>query len=91
MPRIYTALIVDDERLARESIIAMLSEFNNIQVVGEASSLASTLKAVEELHPDVIFLDIQMPGGSAFELLEKVRNKSKIIFVTAYDEYGLKN
>jgi two-component system LytT family response regulator len=88
MPKTYTALIVDDERLARESIIAMLSEFNNIQVVGEASSLASTVQAVEELHPDVIFLDIQIPGGSAFELLEKVQNKSKIIFVTAYNEYA---
>lgn len=79
---------MDDERLARESIISMLAEFNNIKVVGEASCLASAAKAVDELHPDVIFLDIQMPGGSVFDLLEKVRNRSKIIFVTAYDEYA---
>jgi two-component system LytT family response regulator len=84
----YTALVVDDERLARENIISMLSEFKNIKVVGEASNLSSAVQAVEELSPDVIFLDIQMPGGSGFELLEKVKYKSKIIFVTAYSEHA---
>lgn len=79
---------MDDERLARENIISMLSEFNNVEVIGEADSLAAASKAVKDLHPDVIFLDIQMPGGTAFELLDKLPNKSRIIFVTAYDEYA---
>ncbi|MFC1724531.1 LytR/AlgR family response regulator transcription factor [candidate division KSB1 bacterium] len=90
MQKTYNALIVDDERLARKELISMLQEFRNIKIVGEADSVSSAVKAVKKLDPDVIFLDIQMPGGSGFDLLDKFEIKSKIIFVTAYDEFAIR-
>ena len=90
MPKEYNALIVDDERLARKELVSMLQEFNNIKIVGEADSVSTAVKAVEKFDPDIIFLDIQMPGGSGFDLLDKTDIKSKIIFVTAYDEFAIR-
>jgi len=90
MKKSYKALIVDDERLARIDLIDILTEFENVKVIGEADSVPSATKAIKELKPDVIFLDIQMPGESGFDLLEQVNIESKIIFVTAYDEYAIR-
>jgi two-component system LytT family response regulator len=90
MKNIYNALIVDDERLARQDLKDLLKECENIRIVGEADSVNTAVKAIEELNPDVIFLDIQMPGESGFELLEKTPVTSRIIFVTAYDEYAIR-
>jgi len=90
MDKKYKALIVDDERLARKDIVDLLSSYENVEVVGEADSVSSAVKAIKNLQPDVIFLDIQMPGESGFDLLEKVNIESKIIFVTAYDEYAIR-
>ncbi len=90
MKNLYNALIVDDERLARQDLKDLLKECENIRVVGEADSVATAAKAIEELLPDVIFLDIQMPGESGFELLEKTQITARIIFVTAYDEYAIR-
>lgn len=90
MPKKYKTLIVDDERLARKELISLLREFENIKIVGEADSVSTASKAVKELEPDVIFLDIQMPGGSGFDLLEKTDIQSKIVFVTAYDEFAIR-
>ena len=90
MQKTYSALIVDDERLARKELISMLQEFKNIEIIGEADSVSSAAKTVSELNPDVIFLDIQMPGGSGFELLDRIDIRSKVIFVTAFDEFAIR-
>ncbi len=90
MNKVYKALIVDDERLARKDLKDLLSEIRDIEVVGEADSVTTAIKAIQELKPDVIFLDIQMPGESGFDLLEKIKLEAKLIFVTAYDEYAIR-
>lgn len=86
----YKALVVDDERLARKGLISMLAEFPQLESVGEAEDVPSAIKAIEELQPDIVFLDIQMPGQSGFDLIEQIDFSGKIIFVTAYDEYALR-
>jgi two-component system LytT family response regulator len=86
----YNVLVVDDERLARKDLIAQLGAYDNIRVVGEADDVPSAAKAIERLSPDVIFLDIQMPGQSGFDLLEKADVEAQVIFVTAYDEYAIR-
>lgn len=86
----YKALVVDDERLARKDLSNMLSELDGVQVIGEAEDVPSALKAIEELKPDIVFLDIQMPGQTGFDLVEQVDFPGKIIFVTAYDEFALR-
>ncbi len=84
------ALVVDDERLARKDLSSMLARIPNVQVVGEAEDVPSAIKAIETLDPDVVFLDIQMPGQTGFDLIEQVSFEGKIIFVTAYDAYALR-
>jgi len=84
------AVIVDDERLARKELTSMLSEFENVEIIGEADSVVSATELIKSTSPDVIFLDIQMPGESGFELANRTDLDSKIIFVTAYDEYALR-
>jgi two-component system LytT family response regulator len=90
MKKPYNALVIDDERLARKDLISLLGAHDNITVVGEADDVPSAVKAIERLSPDVIFLDIQMPGESGFDLLEKTEVEARIIFVTAYDEYAIR-
>jgi two-component system LytT family response regulator len=65
----------------------MLSQYADINVVGEAANLNEAVQAVKELKPDLVFLDIQMPGGSGFDFLEQVEVNFKIIFVTAYTQH----
>ncbi len=84
------ALIVDDEPLARKDLISILSEFNQIQIIGEADSIAAAREQIINHAPDLIFLDIQMPGESGFDLLEFITPNTEIIFVTAYDEYAFR-
>lgn len=88
--KIWKTIIVDDERLARAKLRSMLSDFSNIQVVGEADSVAAAIKAIEKTNPDIIFLDIQMPHSTGFDLLEQIEINAKIIFVTAFDEYAIR-
>jgi len=90
MKRPLSALIVDDERLARKDLISLLKAHDQVAVVGEADDVPSAVRAIEKLNPDVIFLDIQMPGDSGFDLLERVDVEARIIFVTAYDEYAIR-
>lgn len=90
MKKRLNALIVDDEKLAREELINLLSVYDTINVVGEAANAKAALKQIEELHPDVIFLDIQMPGETGLVFAEKVPSEIKIVFVTAYDEYAIR-
>ena len=84
------ALIVDDERLARKDLISLLSEFNNISVVKEVDNITSAKNAIEKYKPDVVFLDIQMPGESGFDLISQINTNAKIIFVTAFDEFAIR-
>jgi two-component system LytT family response regulator len=90
MKRKYKAIIVDDERLARKDLLSLLAAYPSIEVVGEADGVSSAVKLINEKEPDIIFLDIQMPGESGFELLEKVDLKAHVIFVTAFDEYAIR-
>jgi two-component system LytT family response regulator len=84
------ALIVDDERLARVELKRLLTPFKEISLVGEAVNAEDALNKITELSPDIIFLDIQMPGKNGFEMLEELDSVPTVIFTTAYDEYALK-
>lgn len=83
-------LVVDDSRLARNELKRLLKEFDNVQVVGEAANVDEAKEKIAELKPDLIFLDIQMPGKSGFDLLEELEVVPEVIFSTAYDEHALK-
>jgi two-component system, LytTR family, response regulator len=83
-------LIIDDERLARKELIQLLSKYPEIQIEGECSNGEEALQMIEQLQPDLIFLDVQMPGMTGFELIEKLESVPHVIFVTAYDDYALK-
>ncbi len=84
------SIIVDDEWLVREELKAMLVHYPEIKVTGEAANVPQAVELVKECKPDVIFLDIQMPGATGFDLLERIDVDSKIIFITAYDQYAIK-
>jgi two-component system, LytTR family, response regulator len=84
------ALIIDDERIARQELKRLLSAHPEIEIVGEANTGEQALELIAQLSPDVIFLDVQMPGMSGFELLEQLDDVPQVIFTTAYDEYALK-
>jgi two-component system LytT family response regulator len=84
------ALIVDDERLARKELNTLLQEYDNIEIIGEAANVDEAYEMINELSPDLLFLDIQMPGKTGFELLEMLDEVPKVIFTTAYDEFALK-
>jgi two-component system LytT family response regulator len=90
MKRALRAVIVDDERLARKDLRSLLTEHPDVEVIGEADSVASAATLLQEQDPDLLFLDIQMPGESGFDLLEKHDVRAKVIFVTAFDEYAIR-
>lgn len=83
------AIIVEDEKLARDLVKNYLSSQENIELIGEFSDGFSGLKAINELKPDIVFLDVQMPKLTGLELLELVEGSPHIIFTTAYDEYAI--
>lgn len=84
------ALIIDDERLARTELRNLLSDFPEIEVVGEAVNAKDGQEKIESLNPDLLFLDIQMPDMTGFELLSGLEKSPRVIFTTAYDEYAIK-
>jgi len=84
------AIVIDDERLARKELITLLNQLESVEVVGEAVNVDDAKEKIEQLNPDVIFLDIQMPEKTGFDLLEELDNVPHVIFTTAYDEYALK-
>lgn len=84
------ALIVDDERLARKELMKLLEDHPSIEVVGEAANADEAIAMVNELNPDLLFLDIQMPGKTGFQLLEELDAVPLVVFTTAYDEFALK-
>ena len=83
-------LIIDDERLARKELITLLAAYEYVNIIGECHNAENAKKKIESLKPDLIFLDIQMPGKNGFELLEDLDYVPKVVFTTAYDEYALK-
>lgn len=87
MPKV---LIIDDERLARSELKRLLNDFPDVEVIGEAANAKEGIEKIESLNPDLIFLDIQMPGQTGFEMLTQLDRAPHVIFVTAYDEYALK-
>ena len=84
------AILVDDERLARAELTRLLDKFPEIEIIAEASNGEEAIQLIEENKPDLVFLDIQMPGMTGFEVLEHLHIVPNVIFVTAYDEYALK-
>lgn len=84
------ALIVDDERLARKELMKLLEDHSSIEVIGEAQNADEAFEMIETLNPDLLFLDIQMPGKTGFQLLEMLDSVPLVVFTTAYDEYALK-
>jgi two-component system, LytTR family, response regulator len=84
------ALIIDDERLARSALRRLLSAHPEVKVIGEAANPAEAIRAIQQTSPDVLFLDVEMPGGSGFDLLEKLEDVPAVIFTTAYDEYAVR-
>jgi two-component system LytT family response regulator len=86
----YKAIIIDDERLARTELKKMLAEFQDIEIIAEAVNAGEGIEKIETLQPDLIFLDIQMPDKTGFELLLELDKAPKVVFTTAYDEFALK-
>jgi two-component system LytT family response regulator len=84
------AVIIDDERLARNELKKLLLDFPEIEVIAEAANAAEGIEKVDSLNPDLIFLDIQMPGKTGFDMLAELERAPNVIFTTAYDEYALK-
>ncbi|NVJ61900.1 MAG: response regulator transcription factor [Gammaproteobacteria bacterium] len=83
------ALIVEDSRLARLELLELLKVHNDIEIVGEASNVADAIDMVDELMPDLLLLDINLPDGTGFDVLEKISNVPQVIFTTAYDEFAI--
>lgn len=94
MTQTIRTLIVDDEPLARKGLLVRLSEYPNIEVVGEASSGREAVTLIASLKPDLVFLDIQMPGWNGFDVLKELKSTAEhmpfVVFVTAYDQYAIR-
>lgn len=82
-------LIVDDERLARAELRRLLAAHPGVELVGEAANAAEAAQQVAALQPDLLLLDVQMPGGSGFDLLDALEDAPEVIFTTAFDQYTL--
>ena len=87
------AVIIDDEYLARQRVLKLLEEYDEIKCIGEAKNGNLGIELIKEMEPDLVFLDIQMPDIDGFEMLQKLKNskhKPYIVFTTAYDSYAIK-
>ncbi|MBL7871249.1 MAG: response regulator transcription factor [Cyclobacteriaceae bacterium] len=85
-----TCLIIDDEKLARELLTEFLESFPQIEVIGECSKGTEAVEQINKLKPDLIFLDVQMPGMNGFDVLDEIEHEPYVIFTTAYDQYAIK-
>jgi two-component system, LytTR family, response regulator len=86
------ALVVDDEPLARERVLTLLQHETDVEVVGECSDGGQAVSAIQQHSPDLVFLDVQMPGCDGFEVIQNIGTERMpmVIFVTAYDQYALR-
>lgn len=85
-----TCLIIDDEKLARDLLREYLEAFPEIELVGECSKGSDAVEQINKLKPDLIFLDVQMPGMTGFDVLDEIEHEPYVIFSTAYDQYAIK-
>ena len=86
----WKTIIIDDEQLARQRIKRLLKEYDEVEIIEEASNGEDGLEKIEFLKPDLIFLDIEMPILNGFEMLAKLKHHPKVVFITAYDQYAIK-
>jgi len=85
-----TCLIIDDEKLARDLLREFLESFPQIEIIGECSKGKEAVEQIDKLTPDLIFLDVQMPGMNGFDVLDEIEHEPYVIFTTAYDQYAIK-
>ncbi|HRJ28746.1 MAG TPA: LytTR family DNA-binding domain-containing protein [Cyclobacteriaceae bacterium] len=85
-----TCLIIDDEQLARELLREYIDQMPNITIVGEANKGKDAVDLIDQLKPDLIFLDVQMPGMTGFDVLDEITHDPHVIFTTAYDQYAIR-
>jgi two-component system LytT family response regulator len=90
MNKTWKTLIIDDERLARQRLVRLLKPYKQIDIIGEAVNGQDGLEKIEELKPELIFLDIEMPVFNGFEMLSQLKHQPKVVFTTAYDQYAIK-
>lgn len=83
-------IIIDDEKLARELLIEFLEPYTEIEIVAQCSNGKDAVEKINELKPQLIFLDVQMPGMDGFDVLENLDHRPFVIFTTAYDQYAIK-
>ena len=88
--KVFKTLVIDDERLAREELKLLLKDYIEIEVIGEGKNAEEGTQFVKDLKPDLIFLDVSMPGMNGFEMIRQLDEIPRVIFVTAYDEYAIK-
>jgi len=86
----FKTLIIEDERLAREELKLLLKDYLEIEIIGEAKNGEEGLQKIKEHKPDLLFLDVSMPGMTGFEILKQLEEIPRVIFITAYDEFALK-
>ncbi len=84
------AILVDDERLARQELKNLLSSYKDIEVIAECSDATEAKDKIQQLKPDIVFCDIQMPGKSGLELAEEISAAIDVVFITAHDEHAIK-
>ena len=84
-------VVVEDSRLAREGLVRMLRAFEQIEIVGVAEDAEQALALIRRTAPDVLFLDIHLPGASGFDLLERLDSMPALVFTTAYSEYAIRS
>ncbi len=85
-----TCIIIDDEKLARELLHEYLESFPQIEIIGDCEGGKDAVAKIDALRPDLIFLDVQMPGMNGFEVLEEITHDPYVIFTTAYDQYAIR-
>ncbi|MCP4545308.1 MAG: response regulator transcription factor [bacterium] len=83
-------IIIEDELHSRERLKTLLADQTDLDIVGEAEDGLVAIELIDAVKPDLVFLDIQMPGANGFEVLERITHKPQVIFVTAYDEYAIR-
>lgn len=84
-----TAIVVDDERLAREWLRDLVAQVGLVEVIGEAADGAAAVRMIDEVQPDIVFLDIEIPPPSGLDLLQRIRHQPLVIFTTAFSEYAV--
>jgi DNA-binding LytR/AlgR family response regulator len=83
-------LVVDDEKLARDRLIGFLKQEDTVELVGQAKNGVEAVKLIDELTPDLVFLDVQMPGLDGLGVLKAISRQPSVVFATAYDQYAIK-